>query len=381
MKRRHNTLLSQPQAAASSPNLGEQPDRHDGGSSSSPKLGGGCPKGRRRSVKNIGQIMNKGKDICKELKAVRKQIAAENGIPLDIPECTYKGPCRGTCPRCESEVRFLENELAKRIKLGKVATVAGIALALAAPGVAEAQSGETPAVPPSHERQVGECEVTGVVVDGKRGEPIPYARVMLLNGGDTAKVTVTDFDGRYRFNVLAGHYTMVVNYVGYKQFRREVDVKGYGAEQAEATLEAAAVVMDTARLENSFTGLVQVVFETKGTLLDERTKEPLPFVNVIVKQDGQAVAGATTDFDGNFALELPEGKYDFEISSLGYERMTFPVRVPDDTPLKAIELKSTARHLEGIVVIDPDKVPLMEIGSPGTVQGTEIDGVQVRVQY
>ena len=75
--------------------------------------------------------MSRGKDICKKLKAVRKQIAEENGIELEIPECTYHGPCQGTCPRCESEVQYLESELEKRLRLGKVATVAGLALSLA----------------------------------------------------------------------------------------------------------------------------------------------------------------------------------------------------------------------------------------------------------
>ncbi len=78
--------------------------------------------------------MSRGKDICKELKSIRKQIAEENGIPLEIKECTYKGPCKGTCPRCEAEVRYLENSLASRLKMGKVATVTGLALGLASCG-------------------------------------------------------------------------------------------------------------------------------------------------------------------------------------------------------------------------------------------------------
>lgn len=75
-----------------------------------------------------------GKNICKELKEVRRRIAEENHIPLEIKECTYEGPCRGTCPRCEAEVRYLENSLAHRLKMGKVATVAGLALGLASCG-------------------------------------------------------------------------------------------------------------------------------------------------------------------------------------------------------------------------------------------------------
>ena len=78
--------------------------------------------------------MNKGKNICNELKAVRRRIADENGIPLDVKECTYHGPCAGTCPRCEAEVQYLESELEKRIRLGRVATVAGVALGLASCG-------------------------------------------------------------------------------------------------------------------------------------------------------------------------------------------------------------------------------------------------------
>ncbi len=78
--------------------------------------------------------MTHGKNICNQLKEVRKRIAEENEIPLEIEECTYKGECRGTCPRCEAEVRYLENALADRLRLGKVATVAGLALGLASCG-------------------------------------------------------------------------------------------------------------------------------------------------------------------------------------------------------------------------------------------------------
>jgi hypothetical protein len=72
--------------------------------------------------------MAKGKKTCKILKDIRKQIAAENDIELITSECTYKGDCLGTCPRCEAEVRYLERELEKRQRLGKVAMIAGVSL-------------------------------------------------------------------------------------------------------------------------------------------------------------------------------------------------------------------------------------------------------------
>ena len=72
--------------------------------------------------------MEKGKQTCKILKEIRKQIAAENDIELITSECTHKGDCAGTCPKCEAEVRYLERELEKRQRMGKVAVFAGLSL-------------------------------------------------------------------------------------------------------------------------------------------------------------------------------------------------------------------------------------------------------------
>jgi ferredoxin len=72
--------------------------------------------------------MAKGKQTCKILKEIRKQIAAENDIELVTSECTHKGDCAGTCPKCEAEVRYLERELEKRQRLGKAAVIAGMAV-------------------------------------------------------------------------------------------------------------------------------------------------------------------------------------------------------------------------------------------------------------
>ena len=72
--------------------------------------------------------MAKGKQTCKILKEIRKQIAAENDIELVVSECTYQGDCKGTCPKCEAEVRYLERELEKRQCLGKAAVFAGMSL-------------------------------------------------------------------------------------------------------------------------------------------------------------------------------------------------------------------------------------------------------------
>ena len=75
--------------------------------------------------------MARGKQTCKILKEIRKQIAAENDIHLVIEECTYQGDCLGTCPKCEAEVRYLERELEKRQRMGKAAIFAGMTIGTA----------------------------------------------------------------------------------------------------------------------------------------------------------------------------------------------------------------------------------------------------------
>lgn len=67
-----------------------------------------------------------GKQKCKILKEIRRQIAAQNDIRYVIEECRHQGNCRGTCPKCEWEVRMLESELEKRRKSGKKVVLAGI---------------------------------------------------------------------------------------------------------------------------------------------------------------------------------------------------------------------------------------------------------------
>lgn len=71
-----------------------------------------------------------GKSKCKILKDIRRQIAQDNDIEFVTSECKYQGDCTGTCPKCEAEVRYLEQELAKKHAAGKAIAVAGITAAL-----------------------------------------------------------------------------------------------------------------------------------------------------------------------------------------------------------------------------------------------------------
>ena len=60
-----------------------------------------------------------GKEKCKILREVRRMIAQANDIPFVSYDCTHEGPCAGTCPLCESELRYLEQQLQQRRAEGR----------------------------------------------------------------------------------------------------------------------------------------------------------------------------------------------------------------------------------------------------------------------
>ena len=91
-----------------------------------------------------------GKEKCRILKEIRAEIARANDIEWVVSECKHKGNCKGTCPKCEQEVRQLEAALAKREALGKSVAVVGISasIALSVTGCVNPFPRPTDGVPP-----------------------------------------------------------------------------------------------------------------------------------------------------------------------------------------------------------------------------------------
>lgn len=103
----------------------------------------------------------------------------------------------------------------------------------------------------------------------------------------------------------------------------------------------------------------------KGTIVNAKTKEPEPFVNVVVKQDGKQVHGGATDLNGVYTIKpLNVGKYDIEVSAVGYNRYVrtgVNVKASGFT-VADIELTPQATNLEE-VTIEVERVPLFEVGT------------------
>lgn len=130
-----------------------------------------------------------GKEKCRILKEIRAEIARANDIEWVVSECKHKGNCKGTCPKCEQEVRQLEAALAKREALGKTVAVVGISASIALsvtgcvnpfPQTTSGEPLEGGLLPPETEDQTAcDTAIQGVEVETEMGalivpgEPLP----------------------------------------------------------------------------------------------------------------------------------------------------------------------------------------------------------------
>ena len=76
--------------------------------------------------------MDKSKITCETLKAIRKQVADANGIVYTPAKCDFEGVCTGTCPACESERKYIEDQLSLKRKAGNIVKIAGLVTSLTA---------------------------------------------------------------------------------------------------------------------------------------------------------------------------------------------------------------------------------------------------------
>lgn len=115
----------------------------------------------------------------------------------------------------------------------------------------------------------------------------------------------------------------------------------------------------------------------KGKVIDKNTKEPIPFANIIVENNGTQAGGGTSDFDGNYTIKpIAPGKYDVKASFVGYKPVLikgFLVR-SDKMEFLDIAMESSIEQLDVVEVIDY-KVPL--ISKDNTTQGGTVTAEEI----
>lgn len=103
-----------------------------------------------------------------------------------------------------------------------------------------------------------------------------------------------------------------------------------------------------------------------GTITDEKTKEPLPFVNVIVLQNGEQKGGAQSGMDGTYQIKpLAPGTYDIQASFIGYGTILktgVKVAASGFSAGGDIALKPESTTLGGVTIVEYS-VPLIQKGT------------------
>ena len=176
--------------------------------------------------------MEKGRAICKVLKDVRQKIANENGISYHPEECHHKGECKGTCPGCEKEIRYLEEQLKNKQHSGLGLKVAGIAagvcvtvLPMAAMVQTESNTSSDLQAKTIKNDSIRAVDLTnghpdavllrGQVLDKETKDSL-FRAVVMLKGSISPNVlgTCTNQDGWYAVKALPTD-TLEADFVGY----------------------------------------------------------------------------------------------------------------------------------------------------------------------
>ena len=126
-----------------------------------------------------------------------------------------------------------------------------------------------------------------------------------------------------------------------------------------------------------FAGIAQNKGAIKVTLIDEKTKEPLPFANAIVLMNGSQVGTGTTDFDGNAIIKpLDPGKYSVKAVYVGYQpkEVSGVVVAVEKTSYLTIALSNA----EGVKL---DEVVITEYQEPLIDPDTKSGGTVTREEY
>lgn len=289
--------------------------------------------------------MARGKQTCKILKEIRRQIAEANGIEFATSECRYKGDCLGTCPKCEAEVRYLEQQLRARSLAGKAVALAGISaasLAMLFPISTEAQASADIKILSADSiamTSVDSIKVKGIAryefenkVDSIASEELIGATVLNLTNG---KGTTTDIDGKFEITAQVGD-TIEVSYVGFKSKTLTVtDV----TQPITVTLDMRVVLLGEVpvvrREINHYLDLK--VIDEKGNVID---RDNLYIGRVWIDEDGE-------EDSEHLSPEYFDEKHPCRI----YWDYDYGLQDEDGKPLKEATLRIEAEGYDDPVII------------------------------
>ena len=309
--------------------------------------------------------MTRGKQTCKILKEIRRQIAEANDIEFVTSECRYKGDCLGTCPKCEAEVRYLEQQLRARQLMGKAVVLAGLsagAIAMLAPLGVQSQTPDTSLTKGyvATQAMADTIIVKGVVFDGDTLQDGTISREPMIGATiinkRTGKGTAADLDGKFQIKVCKGD-SLEISYIGYKEQRvivqdstpLEIILNSDGSVLTGEVVVAGAVSTFADR-ENMLD--LHIIDENKKTLpyeaitiervyLDEHGEEDSDYLDPVwIEEKGvfRFYWNDDSDFQNEDGKPLKEALLRIEVD--GYDNpKTIKVKYPKRNTRKTIKFK------------------------------------------
>lgn len=115
---------------------------------------------------------------------------------------------------------------------------------------------------------------------------------------------------------------------------------------------SSVVVILVAGLIGFSTALSAQNITVKGQVTNQANGEPVPFVNVGVKDK---LIGTTTDYKGYYHLELAKGTYTLVFSSLEYEKQFQPLNLSDQKYVEVNVKMKPAMHELNMIVVSESK--------------------------
>lgn len=202
-------------------------------------------------------------------------------------------------------------------------------------------------------QNVNNHNVSGVIIDGENGEPLPIAAVQILSLPDStqAKGIVTDMDGKFSASsVKNGKYVVRVSYIGYITSETPLEITGRSARNI--VLDDIELRSDANLLaETTITAEVPKVQAVKDTIMFNSAAYRLS-EGASVQELIKKLPGVDVDADGNMTVN---GKAVTQILINGKEYLgddittlleNLPANVIDR--LKTYEKKSDLARITGI---------------------------------
>ena len=114
-------------------------------------------------------------------------------------------------------------------------------------------------------------------------------------------------------------------------------------------------------------------YSISGRISDERTGSPLPGASILIKG---TYLWAVSDQKGEFTIQgIQEGKYQLEVSFLGYVPATVPVNVNNSIKGLKIQLKENTLALNDVIVTA--QAPKSELNTTLNIGSNALEHLQI----